>query len=177
MRNFMNTLGLLFLTWVLVACSFTDSTDEPEGHPLETYEGETSLEERIVDYPVVVRAVLNGVTSEVIEVSGYWSGEYAAALKLHLTVREYLNGSGGDNIAGVWPQGKLHGNRITAEVARMFLTFQRDAAYDDREAVFFLTLASRPFTWSAPGRRRTRLFWDRQRSQNAPTRSRPYPNC
>ena len=104
MRNFMNTLGLLFLTWVLVACSFTDSTDEPEGHPLETYEGETSLEERIVDYPVVVRAVLNGVTSEVIEVSGYWSGEYAAALKLHLTVREYLNGSGGDNIAGVWPR-------------------------------------------------------------------------
>ncbi len=141
MRNHMNTLGLLLLTWVLTACSLSDVTgshnEQGEENPLSVYNGETSLEERIINYPVVVRAVLDSVTSEVVAVSGY--DEYAVAVKLHLTVREYLNGSGANSIIGVWPSFEHFDSRASAEVARLPLVAQRSAPYDDLEAIFFLT--------------------------------------
>ena len=111
-------IGALLVAWLLVACSpggdvspqaveatiQTTGEDQRSGkdaardvemghNPLSLYDGETSLEERIVKYPVVVRATLSSVTSEVIEVSGYADGLYAVVLKLHLTVGEYLSGS------------------------------------------------------------------------------------
>ena len=140
MRTFTNTLGLLLLAWALVACSFTDDMgfhDEYEEPPIDIYGGETSLEERIINSSVVVRAVLDSVTSEVVAVPRF--DEYAVAIKLHLTVREYLNGSGADNIIALWPSADHYGTRVEAEAARLPLVAQRSTPYDDREAIFFLT--------------------------------------
>lgn len=185
MHSHVNTLSLLLLAWVLVACSLTggaeiqagegrsvetvanaEDNDEDGGQapplsrnvenidrdgggaprssigspaPLTAYFGETSLEERIINYPVVVRAVLDSAISEVIEVSGYDDGKYAVAVKLHLTVREYLNGSGSDSITGVWPSAEHYDSRTEAEADRLSVTAQRSTPYDDREAIFFLT--------------------------------------
>ena len=154
----------LLVAWLLVACSpggdaspqtveatiQTMGEDQRSGkdaaryvemghNPLSLYDGETSLEERIVKYPVVVRATLSSVTSEVIEVSGYADGLYAVVLKLQLTVGEYLSGSGGGSITGVWPSYVHYGSRAEAEADRASLVAQRSAPYDARDAIFFLT--------------------------------------
>ena len=140
MRNSINALVLLLLTWVLVTCSLGSSSEsygEQGENPWNVYDGETSLEERIINSPVVVRAVLDSVTSEVVAVSDY--DEYAVVLKLHLTVREYLNGSGANDIIGVWPSADWYESRAEAEADRAALVAQRDTLYDDLEAIFFLS--------------------------------------
>ena len=149
-------IGALLVAWTLVACSFgnsgdtvsqpvrsvmVDETSEREFgmDPMSLYSGETSLEERIVKYPVVVRATLDRVTSEAIALSSPANGEYAVVLKLHLEVEEYLNGTGSDSITGIWPSYLHYGSMAEAEADRASLAATRSAPYDDLEAIFFLT--------------------------------------
>ena len=142
MRNLVNILGLLLLAWALVACSHSDAgspAEEGGTNPLSLFHGETSLEERILYYPIIVRAVLDRTTSAVIEVNGSQGRKYAVAVNLHLTVREYLNGSGANSIVGVWPSFQHYDSRGEAEADRASLVAERGAPYDDREAIFFLT--------------------------------------
>ena len=152
------TISVLLAAWVLVSCSFggDDATSQPAGadqrpeeqspivkalglSPLATYDGETSMEERVIEYPVVVRATLDRVTSDVIVLSGYADGQYAVVLKLHLEVEEYLNGSGADKITGVWPSFVHYDSMAEAEADRASLVAKRTTPYDDMEAIFFLT--------------------------------------
>ena len=103
------------------------------------YDGATSLEERIINYPTIVRATLDRVTTETIEAGGYWEGQYVNIAKFHLTVLEYLNGSGGTDIIAVWGSADTYGSRSEAEAVRSSITEGRDTKWDDVEAVFFLT--------------------------------------
>ena len=139
MHNYINILGLLLLAWALAACSVDSSKDpQPSGHQppivrehraeepifeevgmaLEEYDGETSLEERVVRYSVVVRAVVDSVTNDIIATSGFETGKYAVVLKVNLTVREYLNGSGSNSITGIWPAFPSYDSRAEAEAGR-----------------------------------------------------------
>ena len=159
MYDHVNTLGLLLLAWALGVCSLDSSVysqpkvsqpivreqsaEEPMfeegGMAMVEYDGETSLEERIVKYPVVVRAVVDSVTSDIIATSGFETGKYAVVLKVNLTVREYLNGLGSNRITGIWPAFPSYDSRTEAEADRASLVAGRSAPYDDREAIFFLT--------------------------------------
>ena len=155
---------LLVASWMLVSCSFSSSDDavslpvevdqSSEGkslivveegvrefgmNPMSLYDGETSLEERIVKYPVVVRATLDRVTSDVIALSSPYNGEYAVVLKLHLDVEEYLNGTGSDGITGIWASYLYYDSIAEAEADRASVVAARTAPYDDLEAIFFLT--------------------------------------
>ena len=125
---------------VLLACSQSpdDETLEAGSEPLP-YHGETSLEERIANYPTIVKGTLDRVTSEVVAAGSYGTGKYVIAVKFHLTVSEYLNGTGTANITAVWGSEDLHDTHSDAEGAIPSLLAQRDTSFDDREAVFFLT--------------------------------------
>ncbi len=133
--------------------SANDSTFETEGSQLPTpasgvfgeasvaplpYLGAASLEERILRYPTIVRAMLNRVTTETIKAGGYWEGKYVNIARFHLTVSEYLNGSGGTNIVAVWGSAETYDSQGDAENARATLTDDRDTQWDDVEAVFLL---------------------------------------
>ena len=121
-----------------VTLSAPNSTVVEELESVEKYLGAESLEERIVNYPTVVRATLDRVTTETIEAGGQWEGEYVNIVKFHLTVGEYLNGRGGTNIIRVWGSGVTYVSRSDAEAARRSLTDGRDTRWDDLEAIFFL---------------------------------------
>ena len=107
------TLTML-LACALLACSLTtgrDDADDPSEEALRPpppptgpstvitaavpYFGEESIEERIARADTIVKARLNQTTSETITSTDEgWIGKYYVALKFHLTVSEYLNGSG-----------------------------------------------------------------------------------
>ena len=73
---------------------------------------------------------------------GCWStrlqGNYYAAVKFHLAVSEYLNGTGADNITALWVPADAFGTRQEAEDALPDIRARRDTQWDNREAVFFL---------------------------------------
>ena len=120
-------------------------SNQPKHYPGERgssplpYDGDFSLEERIANYPTIVKATLDRVTSEVVPAGGRWTGEYVIAVKFHLTVSEYLNGSGATNIIAFWGSSNSYETRSAAEAARPGLVAQRDTTYDDREAIIFMT--------------------------------------
>ena len=100
--------------------------------------GETSLEERIANYPTVVRARMTSESTEVVAGAGRFEGNYYAALKFDLEVGEYLNGTGADNITAIWVAADEFGTRQEAEDALPDIRARRDTQWDNREAVFFL---------------------------------------
>ena len=81
------------------------------------------------------------MTSESIEVvagAARLQGNYYAAVKFHLAVSEYLNGTGADNITALWVPADAFGTRQEAEDALPDIRARRDTQWDNREAVFFL---------------------------------------
>lgn len=102
--------------------------------PLPQY-GEFSLEERILNTNLVVRATMNSVSSEVVVDP---DEKYLAVLKYNFTVREYLKGSGPTSIVGVAVDGWPYDTRVEAESAKTRTLAARDAQWDDREAIIFL---------------------------------------
>ena len=100
--------------------------------------GETSLEERIANYPTVVRARMTSESTGVVAGAGRFEGNYYAALKFDLEVGEYLNGTGADNITAIWVAADEFGTRQEAEDALPDIRARRDTQWDNREAVFFL---------------------------------------
>ncbi len=99
--------------------------------------GETSLEERIANYPTVVRARMTSESIEVVAGAGRLQGKYFAAVKFDLTVSEYLNGTGANKIRAIWV-GDDFDNHQKAEGALPDIRASRDTQWDNREAVFFL---------------------------------------
>ena len=134
-------LACMLVTLFLLACSqFSDDQDFEESGSRGPYLGETSLEERIANYPTIVRGTLDRVTSEAVAAGGdgYGKGKYVVVVKFHITVSEYLSGTGANSITAVWGSEALHDSRGDAEAAMPALVSKRDTSFDDREAIFFM---------------------------------------
>ncbi|MCY4529247.1 MAG: cadherin domain-containing protein [Chloroflexi bacterium] len=131
---------LIVAVGFLLACSTRTNDSEGSGEvgaPIP-YFGPSSLEERIASHSVVIRGHLDRTTSEVIAASGEWEGQYAVVIKFHLTVSEYLRGSGATNVIAVWGSSYPHATEAEAEATRPKLVKARPTTWDNQEAVFFL---------------------------------------
>ena len=102
------------------------------------YLGSTSLEERILAYPVIARVRLDSTTSTVESGSTYEGQKYLALLEFNFSVQQYLKGSGATNIVAVWAAAPLFDTRQEAENALPDIVAARDNQWDDREAIVFL---------------------------------------
>ena len=103
------------------------------------YFGEQSIEERISWADIVVKARLATTTSEVITATiENWSGNYFVTVKFHLTVSEYLKGSGASSITATAVWWNAFNTRQEAEAAAPGVVASRDTTWDDREAIFFI---------------------------------------
>lgn len=103
------------------------------------YLGEHSIEERIANADIVVRARLATTTSEVVttttEGGSYY---YYVGLKFHLAVSEYLKGRGASSITALTIQGGYYDTRRKAEDAMPGIADNRVTTWDDREAIIFI---------------------------------------
>ena len=97
--------------------------------------GDTLVEQKILDNPVIVRATMTSFSSNFMPYEG---DTFRATLEFNLTVIEYLKGTGPANIVAVWFDVSPFTTRAQAEVRKAHLLTQRDAQWDDREAIFFL---------------------------------------
>ena len=103
------------------------------------YLGEDSIEERIVNADIIVKARLNRITTEIVTTTAEkWSGKYFVALKFHLTVSDYLNGTGANEITALWVALDQFDTRQEAVDAAPGVVASRDTTWDAREAIFFL---------------------------------------
>ncbi len=153
------TIIAMLLACALLACSLFTRPDEPveqtvappapppsTGSPptaasaANPYFGEQSMEERIANADTIVKARLSTTTSEVVRGTGEgWSDYYYVALKFHLTVSEYLKGSGASSITAFTIQGGYYDTQQEAEDAAPGVAANRVTTWDDREAIIFLT--------------------------------------
>ena len=149
----------MLLACALLACSLFTRPEEPveraadpsapppsTGSPStaasasQPYFGEQSIEERIANADIIVRARLSTTTSKVVRgIGDRWSDYYYVAVKLHLTVSEYLKGSGVNGITALAILGGNHDTQKEAEDARPDIISNRVSTWDDREAIIFLT--------------------------------------
>ena len=107
---------------------------------LNPYFGEQSIEERIAYADIVVKARLATTTSEVITATiENWSGNYFVAVRFHLAVSEYLKGSGASSITATAVWWNAFNTRQEAEAASPSVVARRDTAWDDREAILFIS--------------------------------------
>ena len=105
------------------------------------YYGPRTLEERILGSDVIARVRLTS-TDQVVEELAYSNGEtmYAKALEFNFRVLEYLQGSGGSELAAVAPDlGATYGTRQGATGGPDLLA-GRDTRWDGREAIVFLSV-------------------------------------
>ena len=107
--------------------------------------GEESLEERIIDADIIVKARLNRITTQVVTTTSTregWAGKYYVGLKFHLTVSEYLKGAGANEITSLWINLKHLVTQFDTEeeatAAIPDLVAIRDTTWDNREAILFL---------------------------------------
>ncbi len=147
----MRMILIALLTGMLMACSQGTGANTPgdavPAQPLARdtsvhsaavpVRGETSLEERVANYPTVVRARMTSESIEVVSGAGRLQGKYFATMKFDLAVSEYLSGAGDDKITAIWV-GDDFDNRQEAEDALPDIRARRDTQWDNREAVFFL---------------------------------------
>ncbi len=105
------------------------------------YAGDSLIEEKIIEYPVVVRATLASLSSETLI---YPDGSFRPVLQFNLNVSEYLRGTGPTTIVAVWFSGYSYATREDADSSRTAILAGRDSQWDDREAVFFLIPMSDP---------------------------------
>ena len=149
----------MLLACALLACSLFTRPDEPAeqtvtppalppstgspptaGSPPNPYVGEQSIEERIANADIIVRARLSTTTSKVVRgIGDRWSDYYYVVVKLHLTVSEYMKGSGVNGITALAILGGNHDTQQEAEDARPDIISNRVSTWDNREAIIFLT--------------------------------------
>ena len=147
----MRIVLIALLTGMLMACSQGTGGNTPDdavpaknlatnsSHSSRVFpRGETSLEERIANYPTVVRARMTSESIKVVAGAGRFEGNYYAALEFDLEVSEYLNGTGADNITAIWVAADEFGTRQEAEDALPDIRARRDTQWGNREAVLFL---------------------------------------
>ena len=114
------------------------STAAPLSSVPVLYTGPTSLEERILESPVIARVRLDSVSSAVESGTTRLGMKYIATLEFSFSVQEYLKGSGADDVVAVWNAGQIFDTRQEAEDALPAIAAARDAQWDNREAVVFL---------------------------------------
>ena len=102
---------------------------------LPLYAGDSLIEEKIISYPVVVKATMTSFSSDTFL---YPDGTFRPVLQFNLDVSEYLKGTGPSSIVAVWFYGRAYDTRAGADSRREAILEERDAQWDDREAVFFL---------------------------------------
>ena len=151
----------LFIVLLCVNCQSANEmpADEPEqvvqtngqssgfGEYGVPYLGEVSMEELALRSEVIARVRFNSA-EQVIERMRYIHNDdshldlYAGALVITFDVREYLKGSGGNQVNAVLVDGDRRESTEAAVRARDedFLEF-RDKQWDDREAIVFLAKA------------------------------------
>ena len=99
------------------------------------YAGDSLVEEKIIRNPVIVRATMTSLSSEVVTDA---EGKHRIVLKFSLNVNEYLKGAGPSSIVAVWMDGTPYNSSARANDAKAAILAERDNQWDDREAVIFL---------------------------------------
>ncbi len=144
----------ILLPCTLLACSLFGQPDsEDAGPPNSTsaaipptansapplYNGSTSIEERISSSSAIVRARLTNTTTEVVTTTAeQWYEDYYVAVKYHLSVSEYLHGSGANDVIALKVSIARFATRREAQDAAPTIAADRESRWDDREAVIFL---------------------------------------
>ena len=141
---------LIAAATLLIACGLLDNYEGPGvtgefyegGGPLSAgdapdrlYAGDTLVEAKIIRHQIVVRATMTSLSSEVVADA---DGKYDAVLKFNLAVSEYLKGTGPPSIVAIWVDGRSYDTRARADREREVILAERDAQWNDREAVIFL---------------------------------------
>ena len=104
-----------------------------------TYDGPSSIEERILKSPVIARVRLNSVTSTVESATIFdGSTKYIALLEFSFSVLEYLKGSGASDIVAIWESRPIFDTRREAEAALPAVVAARDVQWDGHDAIVFL---------------------------------------
>ena len=98
------------------------------------YAGDSLIEEKIIENPVVVRATLTSFSSDTI----VYDNKYHVMLQFNLNVSEYLKGTGPSSIVALWVDGRPYDTIDKANDAKAIVLMERDAQWDDREAIIFL---------------------------------------
>ncbi len=135
-------LAAVFLTLAvaLLACGQFTGENTPEvsedgsWYPPFTH-GDTLVEQKIAYSDTIVRATMASFSSEVVVDA---DGKHWVAMKFNLNVSEYLKGTGPSSIVAVWVDGWLWDTSAEANDWKATILAQRDAQWDNREAVFFL---------------------------------------
>ena len=102
---------------------------------LPLYAGDSSIEEKIIEHSVIVKAAMTSVSSEVVVDA---DGMYSAVLRFSLDVSEYLKGTGPTSVVGVWVDGWPYETNDEANDAKANILAERDDQWDDRAAIIFL---------------------------------------
>lgn len=119
--------------------STTGAIPPPAQSAPPLYDGPTSIEERILSSTAVVRARLTSIKNEVVTTTAdKWDEDYYVAVKFHLSVSEYLYGSGADDITAYWVSTGRFNTVQEAEAWAPNFISRRDAQWDDRDAMLFL---------------------------------------
>ena len=98
------------------------------------YAGDSLIKEKVINIPIIVRATIRSLSSEVVEADG----GYAVALKLNLGVSKYLKGAGPSSIVAVWIDGTSYDTQERADSRKAIILAERDGRWEDRDAIFFL---------------------------------------
>ena len=98
------------------------------------YAGDSLIEEKIIENPVVVRATLTSFSSDTI----VYDNKYHVMLQFNINVSEYLKGTGPSSIVALWVDGRPYDTIDKANDAKAIVLMERDAQWDDREAIIFL---------------------------------------
>ena len=170
-----NFILLVGVAVILLSCGLFDGGQESAGSDDEaplvvsgtppgmeapiTYDGPSSLEERIFASPVIARVRLDSATSAVESATTYHGMKYVALLEFDFLVLEYLKGSGASDIAAVWAAAPFFDTRQEAEAALPALAAARNTQWDDHEAIIFLQQDSQGFLASTQQASRYYLAW------------------
>ena len=102
---------------------------------LEPFHGDSSVEEKILNADIIIRATM---TSHSWEVVANVDGTYSVMLEFQLDVAEYLKGTGPSRIVAVWIDGRYSDTSGEAIKRRATFLTGRDARWDDRQALVFM---------------------------------------
>ena len=101
---------------------------------LPLYAGDSLIEEKIIENPVVVRATMTSFSSDAV----VFENKYHVMLLFNLSVSEYLKGTGPSSIMALWVDGRPYDTLDEANSAKTTILTDRDAQWDNREAIIFL---------------------------------------
>ena len=150
----MRIVLLISVISVLLGCGIFTQADAPVSRgesppPVSVssalpilFHGDSLIEQKILTSPIVVRATMTALSSEVMADA---DGEFRAVFKFSLSVSEYLKGTGPSAIVALWLDDASYETRREADVARAIILAWRDDQWDDREAIIFLLELSSGF--------------------------------